>query len=204
VAAAVTVVGGVSLVAAPGASAAAFIVNPDTCADLGGVVDGSDCLFENVTIEEGDIWLVDGINLWNQRSSTFNNNGVIEVADNWNLGNVQASVFNNNGTINLADGSILFNFNANSTFNNNGVITYCLAVIDAVVGGNEPVLVCPEQESQPEATAADAPPIPDWFQAYGRFGADATCLEGWTPSWAMWAVPATGGWVCERSIPSYG
>jgi hypothetical protein len=56
----------------------------------------------------------------------------------------------------------------------------------------------------PGATAADLPPIPAWVQAYGRFGKDAPCLDGWSPSWQRWAEPVTGGWVCVRSIPSYG
>ena len=53
----------------------------------------------------------------------------------------------------------------------------------------------------PDATPA---PAPAWVQSYGRFGADAPCLEGWGPSWQAWAEPITGGWVCTRSIPSFG
>lgn len=48
-----------------------------------------------------------------------------------------------------------------------------------------------------------SPPIPAWVQAYGR-GKDATCLEGWNPSWQSWAEPVTDGWVCTRDIPSLG
>jgi hypothetical protein len=48
-----------------------------------------------------------------------------------------------------------------------------------------------------------APSIPDWHQAYAR-DKDATCLDGWSPSWHSWAEPVTGGWVCHRSIPSLG
>lgn len=51
---------------------------------------------------------------------------------------------------------------------------------------------------------ADAPPIPAWVQAYGRASKDATCLDGWNPSWQSWAEPVTGGWVCTRSSPSLG
>ena len=52
---------------------------------------------------------------------------------------------------------------------------------------------------------AEAPaPIPAWVQAYGRFGADAKCADGWSPSWQSWAESVTGGWVCDRSIPSLG
>ena len=56
----------------------------------------------------------------------------------------------------------------------------------------------------PSDTAADAPPIPSWVQAYGRAGQDAACEDGWAPSWQSWAEPVTGGWVCTRSIPSLG
>lgn len=49
-----------------------------------------------------------------------------------------------------------------------------------------------------------ASPIPAWVQAYGRSGPDATCEDGWNPSWQSWAEPVTGGWVCTRSIPVYG
>jgi hypothetical protein len=47
-------------------------------------------------------------------------------------------------------------------------------------------------------------PIPAWVQAYGRARADATCENGWGPSWQSWAQPVTGGWVCTRTIPSLG
>ncbi len=53
-------------------------------------------------------------------------------------------------------------------------------------------------------SAASGIPIPEWVQAYGRFGANATCEDGWKPSWQHWAEPITGGWVCTRSIPSLG
>ncbi len=46
--------------------------------------------------------------------------------------------------------------------------------------------------------------IPDWVQAYGRFGKDAACRDGWNPSWQPWAELITGGWVCTRSLPSLG
>jgi hypothetical protein len=54
------------------------------------------------------------------------------------------------------------------------------------------------------SSAADAPPIPDWVQAYGRASADATCIEGWNPSWDLWPNAGTGGFVCQREIPSLG
>jgi hypothetical protein len=53
----------------------------------------------------------------------------------------------------------------------------------------------------PETTSA--PAIPAWVQAYGR-DKDATCLDGWGASWQQWAEKVTGGWVCDRSIPSLG
>jgi len=48
-----------------------------------------------------------------------------------------------------------------------------------------------------------APAIPAWVQAYGR-DKDAACLDGWGASWQQWAEKVTGGWVCDRSIPSLG
>ena len=51
---------------------------------------------------------------------------------------------------------------------------------------------------------AQPAPIPGWKQAYGRASADATCEDGWSPSWQAWAEPVTGGWVCTRTIPAYG
>lgn len=50
---------------------------------------------------------------------------------------------------------------------------------------------------------AASPAIPAWVQAYGR-DKDATCEDGWDPSWQEWAQEVTGGWVCTRSIPSLG
>lgn len=47
-------------------------------------------------------------------------------------------------------------------------------------------------------------PPPPWVQAYGRFGADATCETGWDPSWQEWAQSVTGGWVCTKSVATYG
>jgi hypothetical protein len=53
-------------------------------------------------------------------------------------------------------------------------------------------------------TGGGSSPIPAWVQAYGRDGMDATCEDGWNPSWQEWAQEVTGGWVCTRSIPSLG
>jgi len=47
-------------------------------------------------------------------------------------------------------------------------------------------------------------PTPDWVQAIGRASKEATCVNGWNPSWHQWAVDSTGGWVCTRTIPMYG
>lgn len=46
--------------------------------------------------------------------------------------------------------------------------------------------------------------IPAWVQAYGRASADAACAEGWSPSWAQWPNGNTGGWTCDRTVPSVG
>lgn len=46
--------------------------------------------------------------------------------------------------------------------------------------------------------------IPAWVQAYGRASATDTCIAGWDPSWAQWPNNGTGGFVCQRSIPSLG
>ena len=55
----------------------------------------------------------------------------------------------------------------------------------------------------PATGGAMAPPIPAWVQAYGR-AADAPCIEGWNASWDQWPNSGTGGFVCQRSIPSLG
>lgn len=53
--------------------------------------------------------------------------------------------------------------------------------------------------SQPEPT-----PIPMWFQSYARSSVSDACSTGWTPSWAEWPHGHTGGWTCDREIPSLG
>lgn len=40
---------------------------------------------------------------------------------------------------------------------------------------------------------------PPWLQSYGR-AQQETCQIGWHASWAEWAVPTSGGWVCNRTI----
>jgi ubiquitin-large subunit ribosomal protein L40e len=46
--------------------------------------------------------------------------------------------------------------------------------------------------------------IPAWQQAYARGSADEACAPGWGPSWAQWPNGGTGGWTCDREIPSLG
>ncbi len=48
------------------------------------------------------------------------------------------------------------------------------------------------------ASAPDAQ-MPAWLQSYGR-SASQSCRPGWSPSWAQWAVAATGGSVCNRTV----
>jgi hypothetical protein len=50
----------------------------------------------------------------------------------------------------------------------------------------------------------DATPIPPWVQGYGRGSASDTCKDGWTASWELWPHGGQGGWVCTRAIPSLG
>ena len=44
--------------------------------------------------------------------------------------------------------------------------------------------------------------IPAWLQSYGRASAAEVCAEGWGPSWAQWPNDGTGGWTCDREVPS--
>ena len=46
--------------------------------------------------------------------------------------------------------------------------------------------------------------IPTWHQSFGRASSEALCPAGWVPSWAAWAQGSTGGWVCNREVPSLG
>lgn len=99
-----------------------------------------------------------------------------------------------------------------------GSVTYLFAT-DTVADGNSLVvggtgtwsISCgdPALTSEPASKAESGPtsspaPIPAWVQAYGRADKDATCIDGWSPSWQKWSEPVTGGWVCTRSIPSLG
>lgn len=47
-------------------------------------------------------------------------------------------------------------------------------------------------------------PIPTWMQAVGRSSSDASCPDGFTPSWDTWPNGGKGGWVCNRFVPVYG
>ena len=57
-----------------------------------------------------------------------------------------------------------------------------------------------EEESNGGASGDSSQSPPPWLQQYGRASAAAVCATGWNPSWANWAVPYTGGWVCNRGI----
>lgn len=52
--------------------------------------------------------------------------------------------------------------------------------------------------------SASAAPIPMWQQAIGRASSTAACPEGYTPSWAQWPNNGTGGFVCNKFVPTYG
>lgn len=42
-----------------------------------------------------------------------------------------------------------------------------------------------------------------WYQSIARGSADATCPEGYNPSWAQWPNDGAGGWVCNRDVLAY-
>lgn len=48
------------------------------------------------------------------------------------------------------------------------------------------------------ASASAARPI--WHLSLGRASAEATCTQGYAPSWAQWPNGGTGGWVCNRDV----
>jgi hypothetical protein len=47
-------------------------------------------------------------------------------------------------------------------------------------------------------------PIPVWMQAVGRSAPDASCPDGFAPSWDTWPNGGKGGYVCNRFVPVYG
>ena len=47
--------------------------------------------------------------------------------------------------------------------------------------------------------APGASPLP-WHQSYARANAEAMCIVGWSPSYAMWPNDGKGGWVCNRTL----
>lgn len=63
------------------------------------------------------------------------------------------------------------------------------------------VVVAPSDSADPVVPDLTPPP---WFQSYARGSFDETCRGGWDASWAEWPHGHTGGWVCDRSIPSFG
>ena len=52
-------------------------------------------------------------------------------------------------------------------------------------------------DTVPVEEEGSGPPV--WWQSVGR-SAGGTCDSGWGPSWAQWAVPVTGGPVCNRVV----
>ncbi len=76
----------------------------------------------------------------------------------------------------------------------NGPGTFLIQALDSsyytiVVNGGTPV-------------ATTSPEV--WFQSYGRASANTACLDGWSPSYAMWPNDGIGGWVCDRGVRKYG
>jgi hypothetical protein len=41
---------------------------------------------------------------------------------------------------------------------------------------------------------------PAWMQSYGRADKDDKCTGGWNPSYASWPNDGKGGWVCDRTL----
>ncbi len=56
----------------------------------------------------------------------------------------------------------------------------------------------------PVVLPAGSSPIPMWQQAIGRPSATAPCPDGYTGSWDTWPNNHTGGYVCNRFVPTYG
>jgi len=53
-------------------------------------------------------------------------------------------------------------------------------------------------QGEPPASQPDQTP-PSWLQSLGR-ATESSCPDGWSASWAEWAVASTGGWVCNRTV----
>jgi hypothetical protein len=67
----------------------------------------------------------------------------------------------------------------------------------------EGVALTPQQINDlvdPGRSTGESPSPPPWLQQIGRASDSAQCPTGWNPSWAQWATPYTGGWVCNRAI----
>jgi len=93
------------------------------------------------------------------------------------------------------------------TYGSGNVGEGALVFDNGSVGGTlhgQAFYVTARASSHPPTDGPAATVVPDWVQAYGRFGENAKCEAGWNPSWQQWAEPVTGGWVCTRSIPSLG
>jgi len=180
VAAAVMVVGGLSLSAAPGASAVdVFVDNGDgtlTFSGMAGVTNVVNFCTTDVAAE----------NCLSQRVasvSAFANPQTLFSPMTFAVGTPT------NGPSTLASGCYNVNYTSFSTV---------LATISNVAIGD---VDCGSGTAA--ADGADTP-IPAWVQAYGRASKDATCIDGWNPSWNLWPNDGKGGWVCTRSIPSLG
>ena len=84
----------------------------------------------------------------------------------------------------------------------NGVFSDELTV--AVGGGDyaisddvPPNTACESGSITPDADVVI--PSQGWLQSYARLQG-AECAQGWNPSWAEWAVPVSGGSVCNRGV----
>ncbi len=83
-----------------------------------------------------------------------------------------------------------------------GVFTDQLTV--AVGGGDyaisdvaPPNTACDSGAITPDAVVVT--PSTGWLQSYARTKG-AECARSWSPSWAVWAVPVSGGSVCNRGV----
>lgn len=56
---------------------------------------------------------------------------------------------------------------------------------------------CPGEPSPSTSTDSGGPL--DVLEQYGRT-IDASCRDGWGPSWAQWPNDYSGGWVCTRTL----
>jgi hypothetical protein len=178
VAAAITIAGGVSLVAAPSASAAQIGLQADCTAATGMVV-------LPLEASPGDVITIAASNCgWAQIDGPS-----IDPLDYFTSPVPDGSwpspvVFVVRSDAPLGETPVGFNFGVQRAGDATARLWHLTIVAAA-------------------AASTDAP-IPDWVQAYGRADKDASCRDGWSPSYAMWPNNGTGGWVCTREIPSLG